>query len=323
MEIKVGFIGCGGIANAHMMRLSQIEGVVFAGMCDIVEEKAREAAEKYGGNVYTDYREMLEKEKIDCCFICVPPFCHEGQELLCIEKNIPFFVEKPVHLDLQKAEEIAEKVKEKNLITSVGYVLRYFDVVDKLKEILKNEQPAIIRGRYYGQVPGEGKGWYSKKGKSGGQLVEQATHIVDMMRYLVGEIEEIYGYKFEGINREIYEGYNVEDASTLVMKFENGIIGNLTCTWLWKGYESEVEIVGKKIMINYRINQVVVDRICRKETYISEVDPMLEEDRSFIKAVYENNPKLIKSDYCDGVKTLRVTLKAHECFEKGVVVKLK
>lgn len=189
MEIKIGFIGCGGIAKAHMIHLSKMEGVKFVGMCDLEENLAKECATIYGGNVYNDFKKMLDNEEIDACYICVPPFAHTGQEEECIERNIPFFVEKPIHLDLEKAREIAEKIKEKNLITSVGYVLRYYDIVEQLKEEIKKEKIGLVRGKYYGEVPASGKKrWIIRKEMSGGQLIEQATHTIDLIRYLLSLI---------------------------------------------------------------------------------------------------------------------------------------
>ncbi|MCM8809514.1 MAG: Gfo/Idh/MocA family oxidoreductase, partial [Candidatus Omnitrophica bacterium] len=78
MEIKIGFIGCGGIANAHMNALSKIEGVKFLGMCDVDENRAKAASEKFGGKFYTDYKKMLQELELDACFICLPPFAHQG-----------------------------------------------------------------------------------------------------------------------------------------------------------------------------------------------------------------------------------------------------
>ncbi|HOL21510.1 MAG TPA: Gfo/Idh/MocA family oxidoreductase [bacterium] len=323
MKVKIGFIGCGGIANAHMERLAQIEDVEFVAMCDIEKEKAERAAQKYGGKVYTGFEKMLEEVKMDACYICVPPFAHKGQEEMCIEKNIHFFVEKPVHLDLSKAEEISSKVKAAGLITGVGYVLRYFDVVEEAREIISKERIAFARGRYYGGVPGEGKNkWLITKSLSGGQLVEQATHIVNMMQYFLGDVEEVFAYKVEGINNQIYPGYDVEDASSLLLKFKDGYIGNLTCTWLWSGFNSGVEVMGKGIILDYQGNTLTVDRGNKKTISISSIDPMLEEEKAFIKAVAKGDGSYVKSDYADAVKTLAVTLKAHESIRTGKPVRL-
>ncbi len=322
MKVKISFIGCGGIAGAHMSALSKIEDVEFVAFCDVVEEKAKQKAQIYGGKVFTDYKKMLDEEKVDACYICVPPFAHNGQEELCIEKGIPFFVEKPVHLVLEKCKEIAKKIEEKNLITGVGYVLRNYDIVDKAKEVIKNEKIGLVRGKYFGQVPGAEGSWLHKKELSGGQLIEQATHTVDMMRYLVGDVEEVFAYKFEGINNKIYKDYNVEDASVVAMKFKNGVIGNLSCTWLWSGWYSGVEIVGKGVILTYEGNSLTIDKGNKKEIYISQEDPMLVEDKNFIEGVKKGNGKIIKSNYQDAVKTLEVTLKSHQSIEKGVPVKI-
>ncbi|MCX8095853.1 MAG: Gfo/Idh/MocA family oxidoreductase, partial [Caldisericia bacterium] len=69
MKVRIGFIGCGGIARAHMERLAKLENVEFVGMCDIEKEKAEELAGKYGGKGYTEFEKMLEEVKMDACYI--------------------------------------------------------------------------------------------------------------------------------------------------------------------------------------------------------------------------------------------------------------
>lgn len=133
MVLKVGFIGIGGIANSHLDHLIQIKGVKIAALCDVVKEKLGVAQKKYGGDIYTNYKEMLDKERLDCVYVCVPPFAHADIELDIAQRNIPFFVEKPVNLYLEKGREAEKVIKEKNLITSVGYVLRYMDIIEKAK----------------------------------------------------------------------------------------------------------------------------------------------------------------------------------------------
>ena len=320
MAVRIGFIGVGGIAGSHLGNLSQIEEAKVVAVCDVVKEKAEEAAKKYQATSYTEYKEMLDKEELDTVFICVPPFAHGNLEIDVAKKGMPFFVEKPVNLFLEKAKEVERVVKEKNLITSVGYCLRYMDIVEKAKDFLQDKKIALVLGRYFGQVPGAGKGWYSKKEKSGGQIVEQATHIVDLMRYLAGDIESLYAQGFSGINK--FENYDVEDASIVSMHFDNGAIGSLTCNWLLSGYQPTLEIITEGVQIQYSVTSLKIITENKKEEFLVSNNYSLLEDQIFVEAVKNNDPAKIKSDYSDGLKSLKVTLAANESMEKKGVVSL-
>ena len=263
---------------------------------------------------------MLDKEELDAVFICVPPFAHGDIEIDVAKRGMPFFVEKPVNLSLEKAKEVEKTVKEKNLITSVGYCLRYMDIVERAKNFLQDKKIALVLGRYFGEVPGAGKGWYSKKEKSGGQIVEQATHIVDLMRYLAGDVDSVYGQGFSGINK--FENYDVEDASIVSMHFDNGAIGSLTCNWLLSGYQPPLEIIAKGFQVQYSIASLKIITKNKKEEFFVSNNCSLLADQLFVEAVKNNDPAKIKSDYSDGLKSLEVTLAANESMEKKGVVKL-
>ena len=320
MAIKIGFIGVGGIAGSHLERLSQIGEARVVALCDVVKEKAEESAKKYQATSYTDHKEMLEQEKLDAVFICLPPFAHGDIEIDVVKKGIPFFIEKPVNLSLENAKEVERMVKEKNLITSVGYVLRYMDIVEKAKDFLQDKRIALVLGRYFGQVPGAGKGWYSKKEKSGGQIVEQATHILDLMRYLAGDVDSLYGQGFSGINK--FENYDVEDASIVNMHFNSGALGSLTCNWLLSGYQSALEIITKGFQIQCSTTSLKIISGNKREEFLPSNNFALLQDEIFVEAVKNNDPAKIKSDYSDGLKSLEVTLAANESMKKKEVIKI-
>ena len=111
-SVRLGFIGSGGNAGRHMRDLATIEGTELVAFCDVVLEKAENAAKKYEGSAYEDYNEMLEKEKLDAVYISIPPFAHSGPERAVIKTGLPMFVEKPVHMNLNDAREIARMVEE-------------------------------------------------------------------------------------------------------------------------------------------------------------------------------------------------------------------
>lgn len=322
MGIKIGFIGCGGIANAHMNALSKIEGVEFAGMCDIDENKAKNASEKFGGKVYTDYKKMLEEVEIDACYICLPPFAHQGQEEACIEKNIPFLVEKPIHLDKNKAKKILEKIKEKNLITAVGYQDRYQDIISYIKPFFSQNNLGFFTGWWVGGMPGVY--WWRRKEMSGGQIVEQTTHIFDMARYLVGEPVEVFTVKKVGLMKDV-ENYNVEDASAVSVYFEKDVFGVIfSGCFLKVGGKAGLDFYFKDKIVEYTERQKVKINYGNKiEEIYERGDLLVKEDKAFIEAVKTKNQSLIKSSYEDAYKSLVFTLTANQSMEKNKPVKIK
>ena len=182
MGIRIGFIGAGGIANYHLEHFAKIKEAEIVAFSDVAEEKTKEVVKKYGGTAYTDYKEMLNKEKLDALYVCVPPFAHQGQELLAAEKGIPFFVEKPIALSLNYTKKVEEKIAKNNLITAVGYQDRYQDIIDCVKELLSVRKVGLFLGYWMGSMPGVS--WWRRREQSGGQAVEQTTHIFDLARYL-------------------------------------------------------------------------------------------------------------------------------------------
>lgn len=323
-KVRTGFIGCGGIAGAHMESLQKMEDVEFAGMCDIEEERAKRASSVYGGKTFTDFNRMLEDVELDACFICVPPFAHKGQELKCAKKGVPFFVEKPVHLDLGAAEKIASAVKEKKLITAVGYQDRYQSIIDYIKPFFGKDTPGFFTGWWVGGMPGVY--WWRRKEMSGGQITEQTTHIFDMARYLLGEPVEVSAVKRTGLMKDV-EGYNVEDASGVSAYFENGVIGTIfSGCFLKPGLvgRAGLDFYFKDKVVEYAERQKVMINYGNKIEEIPENAQgiIYREDSCFINAVKTGRQSMIKSSYEDGFKTLRFTSAANRAIETGKTEKV-
>ena len=124
-EVRLGFIGTGGMAGAHMNNLKNFDDVKFVAMCDVSEDRAKQRAEEFGGKAYTDYQRMYDSEELDAVYICTPPFAHGQQEILACKKGIAMFIEKPIACELDTAIIINDHVEKSRVITSVGYHWRY------------------------------------------------------------------------------------------------------------------------------------------------------------------------------------------------------
>lgn len=329
MSVKVGIIGAGGIANWHLEHLKKIKDVQIIAIADIVKENAINLSKKYGGNVYLDYHEMLNSEKLDAVYICIPPYAHTDQEILVAKKKIPFFVEKPIHLSLEKAKEIGKIIEKNKVITAVGYQLRYQDIIDKIKEIIKGKKIGIcigywMDGAYWMENIPTGK-WWGIKDKSGGQIVEQATHIYDMVRYLFGEAKEVFALgRKANFMKDVLGNYNIEDGAAVNINFKNGIIGTIfSACFLSCGHKLGLNIYTKELIIEYKQRQSMKIIENKKTTEISVGNDFgLEEDEVFINAVKTENPFKIRSTYFDSIKTLELTLAANKSMETGEVIKL-
>ena len=223
---KLAIIGCGGIGNYHMGHFLQFTDFVeLAGFCDLIPERAQAFQEKAGtGKAYTDYKVMLDEVKPDMVFVCVPPYCHGEIEFDLIERGIHFFVEKPLALDLDLARKIRDAAAAKGLITASGFQCRYSNLVEPNKAFVENNQVVFVEASRMGGIPGVD--WWRKKDLSGGQIAEQTIHQFDIIRYMIGDPEEVFTYGARGyITDAECPGYDTDDLSTTVVKFKNGIIG--------------------------------------------------------------------------------------------------
>ena len=148
MKTKVCFIGCGGIGNYHFSHLVEFEDVEFLAFCDLKIERAQNFKERSGqGNVYTDYKLMLESEKPDCVYICVEPCAHgEIEEIVVGRYGLHVFVEKPMALSMELAEKTAAMIKEKGVVSSIGFQDRYLDIIEVTKEMIKDRAIGLISG---------------------------------------------------------------------------------------------------------------------------------------------------------------------------------
>jgi predicted dehydrogenase len=318
-KVKVGFVGVGGIAEVHLENVSKNSDAVIVAVCDIVEESAKKKGLQYNAASYTDLDAMLEKETLDAVFVCVPPFAHDEIEEKIVQRGIHLLVEKPLGLDLETVRRKAKVIKNSGVICGAGYCLRYLDTVAKAKEYLKDKKIAMVRGHYitsFVQTP-----WYREMSKSGGQLVEQSTHTLDLMRYLAGDIDNVYANMSLQVLSDI-PNIDVPDVTSVNMTFTSGAVGHLDSSFTQCDHRSGVEILGKdfRVVID-GTNLTIVDRDS-SITYKSKVDFYQEQDRRFIEAVIKGDPGLLLSDYEDGARTLAATLASNKSNKVGLPIKL-
>lgn len=316
---RIGFIGAGGIAHRHFGVLEHFEDVTVVAVADVDMARATEGAARFGARAFDSAIAMLDAVEIDALFICVPPFAHGEPELLAIEREIPFFVEKPVALDIGTAEDVAASVDRLGLVTAVGYHWRYLDTVDEVKALLAATPARLLSGYWLDSTPPPH--WWWKQEASGGQMLEQTTHLVDLARYLVGDVVRVYGQSGH-VDRAAFPGLDVATTSAAMLTFTSGAIANFasTCLLNWN-HRVGLHLYGEGLAIELTDRDVMIDIGRGRPVRSNGADPVMLEDRDFIDAVRGKDNR-IRCPYPAALDTLRLALAIERSAREGRAIAL-
>lgn len=308
MTVRIGFVGTGGIANHHLRVLAQLDEAELVAFCDVAEEKALAAASEYGGRAYSHYEALYDSEALDAVYVCLPPFAHAQPELAAIERGLPIFVEKPVAISLDQARAVEAAIRRQSLISAVGYHWRYMDTTAQAIEHLGDEPVGFALGSWTGGMPGVP--WWRVLAESGGQIVEQTTHLFDLARYLLGAVESVHAMARTGLMKDI-PNYDVHDASITNLRFQSGAVASITSAcMLATGGHVGLDLYQKNQVLRLTSGALTLDRPSGREVVELGNDPTQAEDRAFLQAVQTGDATGIRCDYSEAVQTLAVTLAA-------------
>lgn len=331
--IKLGFVGCGSIANSHLKNLALMEDVKLQAFCDVNATAAERRSAEYGGQVFTDPYTMADQAGLDAVYVCLPPFAHGAAESAAVEHKLPLFVEKPLGLDLQLMQETSRRIEAAGLISCAGYMNRYRHSVQKARGILQHDPLLVSHGGWIGKPPGASTpGWWVSKQQSGGQFHEQVTHTVDLVRYLAGEIVEVFAFGVRGRNAiglANFPSYDIEDATIINLRLAAG--GVVT---LYSACIAEAGGGGIGLSLYAAMHTLLFTGWEHSCTFFTagdsevtkiqgEPDIFAIEDRAFIDAVKSHDQSRILCTYADGMSTAAVSLAVNQSLETGQPVLIK
>ena len=320
--MRVGFIGVGRRATGHIRRVQAMEQHTLAGFCDLVAEAAEARAAQFGAPAFTDARRFLDAARPDAVVITIPPFAHGGPEGACLEAGVPFLMEKPVHLEIERAREIADQVERRGLVTAVGYQERYLDVVARLEQELAGRQVGVVFGYWMGGSP---RGWWIRREQSGGQAVEQTTHVFDLARHLFGPVRAVYAAGVSGILPRD-DGRNIEDASAATVHFASGVVAVITSACYLQvggGVPAGLDVFCRDANLRYQRRRsltrtTTADSVTWTAQNDSEHDMLVD----FLAAAGAGDPARVRCPYAQGVEALELSLAVNRALETGRTVEL-
>lgn len=232
-ELRIGIIGCGRIAVRHFGSAEKLAMSKIVCCCDINEEKAKLYSEKYNINYYLDYKEMLDKEQIDCVHICLPHYLHAEVSCYAFSKGVNVICEKPMSINYEDAVHAVECAKENNVLYGVIFQCRYNDTTVFVKNALDQGKLGKIisvtstltwsrSDDYY-----QGSDWKGTwEGEGGGVVIDQAIHSIDLVNYFVQS--EVESLSVSLANRG-HKKVTVEDSAEGLITYKNGVKYGFYC----------------------------------------------------------------------------------------------
>jgi len=266
-KLKVGIIGCGGIANGkHMPALKSVKDVEMVAFCDIVKERAEEAAARYGtedAKVYTDYKELLKDKSIDAVHVLTPNRSHSFITIDSLHADKHVICEKPMAKTAKEAREMVKAAKETGKLLTIGYQNRYRKDTMFIKNVCEAGELGDI---YFAKahalrrraVPTWGV-FLNEEEQGGGPLIDIGTHALDITLWLMNNYKPkmVVGTTFEKLKDQKNSGnawgdwdreqFTVEDSAFGFIVMENGATIQLESSWalnILDGVEAQSTLCG-------------------------------------------------------------------------------
>ena len=250
-KVRIGIIGCGGIANGkHMPSLSKLPNVEMVAFCDIIEQRATDAKAKYGAPdaaVYTDYKELLADQTIDVVHVCTPNRSHSFITVDALESGKHVMCEKPMAINSAEAKKMLDAAARTGKKLTIGYQSRQAAGAQYLK---KEAEDGLFGEIYYAKatalrrraVPTWGV-FLNEYEQGGGPLIDIGTHSLDLTLWLMDNYKPKYcvGTSYHKLNKDTNQGnawgnwdpekFTVEDSAFGFIVMENGATINLESAW--------------------------------------------------------------------------------------------
>ena len=309
--MKIVVIGAGVMGKNHARVLSNLGHL--AGVIDVDEESARLIGKRYN----VPYSSKIEDLDFDSAVIATPTVTHYeiGKKLIGEGKNV--LIEKPFTHEIERGEELIELAKDMDVILAVGHIERFNPIVEFFKKMNNGDNLITIGAKRVSNFP--------RRIRDVGVIMDLGVHDIDVFRYIVGEISEVYA-RGGRIKNEKYD-----DHSSILFSFKNGRTGYLETNWLtpkkvrklwltFVDYYAEGDYIGQWVEISseklkldeFNAYDIEVDLNIRRINLKKE-EPLKRELRDFIEAIKNKRKPLVTGD--DGLMAVKIAKSALRSME--------
>lgn len=263
-QIKLAFIGCGSHSSACLQpNIAHIPQIEFVATCDLDEEKARSCARRFGAlAAYADYREMLAKENLDAVGICGPAQMHTEVGIACLDAGLHVFLEKPHAVSVQESARVCQAAERNGKLGMVATMWRHAKAYTIAKDLMGDDDfghPILFEGYYL--TPGPRQPLWGLDSLRWSHLLGQTVHPVDCMRFLMGDVTEVYA--------KIHERSDGVLSYAPHFQFTSGAVGTLCVTSGAAAIDMQTLVAGDKGMAVEVTNMIHV-RCVRSPAWVGQ-----------------------------------------------------
>ncbi|QCU76831.1 Gfo/Idh/MocA family oxidoreductase [Citricoccus sp. SGAir0253] len=321
MTVRIALVGAGSVGRRHVDVLHRLGGARVVSVTDAHAPAAEALASELGAAAFADAEEALDAVAVDAVYVCVPPFAHGPAEHAALDRGRPLFVEKPVGLGLEVAEQVAARVEATGVVTGTGYHWRCLDTARRARRLLEDAPPLLANGYWLDKRPPVP--WWGRTDRSGGQIIEQATHVLDTARYLLGEVEEVYAAGVNVPPADADDAWgDVDDATATTLRFRSGAVATLAATSALPGrHRAALHVVSRGRYLEVSEESLTVHAGIERHEHVRSEDPRLVVDREFLEAV-RGERESTRVPYGEALRTHRLACAIAESARTGVPVRL-
>ena len=317
-KIHLGLLGCGGIAQTHLEAIAHVGRVKLEAVQDVNAEAAERVSRKYNVSAVTRPEEIFKNKAIDAVILCVPPVYHFDlmKEAIAADKHV--ICEKPFTLSLKDAEEIKRLSKKSGKLVMMASKFRFVEDVIEARKLLKSGvigDIVMAEVIFCSIVDMENRWNSSPKVSGGGVLIDNGSHAVDVIRYLVGPIESVYAQAAKKTQK-----MSVEDTARLHFETEDHIVGMVDLSWsLYKHTPNYVNIFGTKGTIEVGWAQSLIWDAKDKTSRIfgkgyKKLDAFIKQIEHFADCVNKKTTPILGID--DAIDSVRVIESAYTSIQQ-------
>lgn len=308
--LKIGIIGAGNMGRAHQRAIAAYGGRVVA-VHDVIPEVAQKMATEIGAEIGTTELKALFDRQLDGVVITTPPPVRQEPVQMACERGVHLMIEKPPALNITEGRACLEQIEKAGVISAVGLQLRYTPLYEKLRHLLDGQTVHLVRTvctvDYY--LSFRMAPWFLQHQMSGGPIAEQAIHILDCARFVMGNPTLVQAHALAVKNMALDRSeFDAENAIQMTYELDNGVFGTHANHCGTEKFSFDLEVIGPHLRLQANItsnritgylNGGAVDEPAPTQNSLG-----LDKTGAWLRAIETGDRSLIRCDFAEGMNTL-------------------